>query len=104
MRRVEGRFADFGGDAGLKRIVEVNDNQAAIAEHVGVRSGDRDAAGAIQNSTGVEGQGAFQEIISRVAVEKRADAGSLAFRIWIADDDEAFVFVRDVKKSVERMN
>src|SRR5580704_5611789 len=87
---------NFRGHARLERIIEINDNQAAIAEHVGVDAGDRNAARAIQDAARIEGQGTFQKIISRVAIEKRADARRLASRIRIANNDEAFVRVRDV--------
>ena len=68
----------------------------AIAKHVSVRSGDGDAPRAIEDAAGIESQRALQEIVARIAIEQRADAGSFAFWIGIANDHEALVFVRDV--------
>ncbi len=48
------RFADFGGDSWLKWIVEVDDDQAAIAKDIRVDTGDRDATGAVQFSFWIE--------------------------------------------------
>ena len=88
----------------FERVVQIDHYQAAVAEHVGVRSGDDDPPSAVQNAVRIESERALQEIIAGIAVEQRADAGRFAFWIGIADDDEAFVFVRHVEIGVERMD
>src|SRR5215470_9969767 len=96
--------ADGSCNFGLERIIEVDDDEILVGEDVGERSGDGDAARAGENSVWIEGKGALEEIVVRIAVEKRADAGHLCFEIGIADDNEAFFCVCDVKKTVHQMN
>ena len=96
--------ADFGGDARLQRIIEIHDNQAAVAKNVGVDAGDRDAASAVQNAAGIKCERPLEKVVFAIAVEQRADAGAFAFDIGIADHDEAFVFIRHVEERVEGMD
>ena len=88
---------DLGGDLRMQRVGELDDFEAAVAEDICERSGDGDAARAVEFAFGVEGRGAFEEVVARISVEQRADAG-----LGVADDDEALVLVGDVEEGVER--
>lgn len=52
----------------------------------------------------IEGESAFQEIIGGIAVEKRSDARTFRSEVGIANDDQSFFFVGDVKKTVKEMD
>src|SRR5438552_3504478 len=82
----------------------VDDREAFVSEDVGKGSGDGDATRAGEEAVGIEGEGALQEIVGRVSVEKSTDAGHFGFEIGITGDDEAFFAVRDVKKAVHQMD
>ena len=89
---------------GCERIIEIDDDEAAIAQDVGVGSGNGDPARAVESAAGIEGGCAADEIIRGIAVEQRADAWIFAFEIRIADNDQAFVFVGDIEKPVHQMD
>ncbi len=89
---------------GCRRLVEVYDHQAAVAQNVSVRAGDSDASCAVQDSLGIECESAFQKIISWIAIQERAYTGGFAFWVRVSDDHQAFILVRDVQVSVNRVN
>src|SRR5580704_6186941 len=101
---VERRRADVGGDPRSERIIQVNDGERSIREHVSIRPYDGDAARACEHAARIESQSTFQEIVGRIAVEQRAYAGTLRFQIGVANDDQSFFFVGDVKETIEQMN
>ena len=63
LRVVEIGRADFRRHARRERIIEVDDDEAAVAQNVRVRSRNRDAARAVQDSAGIERGRAADEII-----------------------------------------
>src|SRR5216683_2854693 len=96
--------ADGRGDARGEWIVEGDDDESFVGEDVGKRSSDGDAARAGEDTARIECEGALQEIVSGIAVEERANAGTFRLEIGIANDDEAFFFIGDVKETVEQVN
>ena len=66
------RLADDVVDLRVLRVVEVDDDQAGVAADVGVGADDRDAAGAVEHAVRVEGHLALEEVVERVAVDRRA--------------------------------
>ena len=58
----------------------------------------------VRTPPGLKASGALEKIVGGIAVEKRSDAGAFGFQIGIADDDQAFFFVGDVEKTVEKMD
>jgi len=57
-----------------------------------------------QDTARIERESALQEIVGGIAIKERAHAGTLRSEIRIADDDEPFFSVRDVKKTVEQVD
>ena len=53
---------------------------------------------------GLKARARFRKLFRGSPSSSVLTPGVLSFWIRIADDDEAFVFVRDVEKSVERVN
>lgn len=103
-RIVESGCADVGGNARSERIVEVHHDESFVRKDISEGPGDGDAARAGEYATWIEGDGSLQKIIGGIAVEERADAGTFRFQVGIADDDEAFFFVSDVKEAVEAVD
>src|SRR6266850_1219878 len=103
-RIVECGRANAGSDTRSKWIVEIHDDQSLLREDVRIGARDRDPASARQYPVGIEGQSPLQEIVGGIAVEQRANAGTFRFQIGVANDDQAFFFVRDVQEAIEKMN
>src|SRR5215469_3567382 len=61
----------------FQRIVQIDDNQAAVAKHVRECSRDRDLPRAIQNAIGIECQRSLEEVVRKISVEQRADSRTL---------------------------
>src|SRR5579885_1058894 len=101
---VERRRSDSGGDARLEGIVEIDDDQSLLGQHVSVRSGDDDAARSCESAFRIEGERALQKIIGGIAIEKRANARAFRFQIRVADDDETFLAIGDIEEAVEQMD
>src|SRR5688500_12074968 len=101
-RIVEGRRAQFGGHPRMHRILEAHHHERPGCEHVGVGARDRDAACAGQHPAGVERRRALEEVVRRIAVEQRADAGEVA-ALWIAiaDNDKTFIAIRHIEVPVD---
>src|SRR6267143_184875 len=79
------------GDEG---VTELDGNAAGIVE---LRSAGQDAAR-------IEPERALQEIVGGIAIKERAHTGTLRFEIGIANDDEPFFSVGDVKETVEQVD
>ncbi len=97
------------GCANLRRhfwmewILERNDHQRPVRDDVGKCPGDGNSPRPGENSVRIEGGGAFEKVVRRVAIEQRTDADDVpALRIPVADHDESFVPVGDVEEPVHR--
>src|SRR5215470_10767770 len=101
---VERGLADGSSDFWREGIFEVDNDEVFPGENVGVISGYGDAASAVEKSLRIEGERALKEVVGRIAVEESANAWALRFQVWVADDDEAFFAVGDVKKTVKQRN
>ena len=70
-RGVAGAFQrDHGDDLGLERIVDVHNDDAAVAGDVGVVARRDHEVRAVQDAVGIERDGALEEVVARVAVEQ----------------------------------
>src|SRR5580700_11059250 len=67
--------ANFRRHARREGIIEIDDDEASVAQNVSVRSRNRDAARAVQNPAGIECGRAADKIIFRISVEQSTDAG-----------------------------
>src|SRR5713226_9538468 len=101
---VELRSADCRGNFGREGIIEVDDNKRFVSEDISKCSGDSDSMRAGQDAARIERESALQEIVGGIAIKERAHAGTLRFEIRIADDDEPFFSVRNVKETVEQVD
>jgi hypothetical protein len=96
--------ADRCGYSRRQWVVEIHHDQAFVCEDIRERAGNCDAPGSGENASGIERQRALEEIIRGVAIEKRANSGTLRMQIGIADDDQALFFIGNVEKSIQQMN
>jgi hypothetical protein len=96
--------ADRCGYSRRQWVVEIHHDQAFVCQDIRERAGNCDAPGSGENASGIERQRALEEIIRGVAIEKRANSGTLRMQIGIADDDQALFFIGNVEKSIQQMN
>ena len=77
MRIIERLGANDRSDARSERIIEIDDDERFVSKDVSVTTRDGNAAGAGEDAIGIEGQGALEEIVGRIAVKGRANARAL---------------------------
>ena len=53
---------------------------------------------------GLKARCAFQEIVARIAIEQRTHAWTSALEIRVADHDQAFLFVGDIKEAIDKVD
>src|SRR5580704_7573013 len=103
-RIVQVGSANGGCNARRERIIEIDDDKRFIGEDVSIRSGNGDAAGASQNAAGIKRKRPLEEIVGGIAVEESANAGTSGFQIGITDHDQPFLSIRDIEKTIEKMD
>src|SRR5580700_7193445 len=67
--------ANFRRHARREGIIEIDDDEASVAQNVSVRSRNRDAARAVQDPAWIKRGAATDKIIFRISVEQSTDAG-----------------------------
>ena len=93
-RRDDIRAGDDGHHLRALRLVERDDDDTGIAADPGVCPGNRDAAGSPENPAGIEGHGALEEVVERIAVEERPRP----------DEDEPLLEIGDIEVGVHLVN
>src|SRR5262245_29263083 len=69
----QGRFAYFGDDLWLQRIIEVHHDQTTGTEDIGVRTGNGQVDRPVQLSIWIKGHSSPQEVILGITIRQRID-------------------------------
>ncbi len=76
-----------------ERLIEIQNDEAGIGDHIDVVAADGEVAGAVQNAALIPGERAAQDIVARIPVGKGIDVG----------EDQSFAAIRDQRIVVEGM-
>ena len=94
---VQERRAEGGSDFRRERIIEIDHDKSFVCEDVGKRAGDGDATRAGKCAVGVEGRELrLRKLLVGSPSSSVPTPGLFDFEIRIADDHQAFFFIRDI--------
>ena len=99
-RIVDRRRSDAGDNSWLQGILEAYNCQPRIAQHIGINSGDGDAASAVELPLGIERQCALQEVIAWLSIQQGRDPWRFTPGRSIPHNDQPFILIRHIEEPV----